>query len=64
MTKCKKNSDEHIVHDWLFHFNCYTHKWNAFPRTQVKEYFNGTCEEVISDKDYDNCIEKIIDNNV
>ena len=52
---------KYIVHGWLFHFNCYTDEWNAFPRTELKEYFNGTSKSVVSDADYEKCLDKLME---
>jgi len=69
MTKCRIMTQEEkeeealygkMLFDWLFHYNVYTGKWNAFKREDANDYFNGTCNKVISNKDYDTCIEKII----
>ena len=64
MTKCNSMSEEteeFTVHGWLFHYNCYTHKWNAFPSGESRAYFNGTCKAVISGKEHEDCIDKILD---
>lgn len=64
MIKCNmidESKEEYIIHGWLFHYNCYTHEWNAFPKGETREYFNGTCKEVIRAKTHDECMEKIID---
>jgi hypothetical protein len=42
-----------IINEWLFHFDCNTFKWNAFPKNECRKYLNGKCKNVISDDSYD-----------
>lgn len=37
--------DESRLHDFLFHFNHLTKKWNAIPREQFLKYWNGIGED-------------------
>ena len=40
----KKN----YIHDFIFHFNTYTSKWNAVTRDNYNELFSGDKGNVIS----------------
>jgi hypothetical protein len=53
--------EKSIIHNWLFHFNQYADVWNGFPRKEFREYFNGTCNKVIADKDIEEVFSKIIE---
>jgi hypothetical protein len=46
------------LYDWLFHYNPFTHKWNAFRREDYSAYFNGE-KKPISSKDLDTLVELI-----
>ena len=57
---CKeyKNMVEDRLYNWLFHYNVYKGKWFACHRDDATGYFNGTSENVVSDKDFDTCKHK------
>ena len=35
------------LYDWLFHYNHHTNLWSAFKRSDLQDYFNGTCKNVL-----------------
>jgi hypothetical protein len=48
------------TYDYLFHYNPYTGKWNAFKREHYNDYFNGKdVESLIENKDIDKIITTI-----
>lgn len=45
----KPNEDvtSNPVYDFVFHFNHYTGLWNAIPRSQYTDYWNGSLDATI-----------------
>jgi hypothetical protein len=37
-----------VLYNWLFHYNPFTHKWDAFTREDYLDYFNGKKKPVSS----------------
>lgn len=52
------------LHDFYFHFNIYTNKWNAFLRSDSNLYMNGfepnPDYSLFSDENINKIIDKII----
>jgi hypothetical protein len=63
MTNDEEIKAAKVVHEWLFHFDCNTFQWNAFPKNECKAYFSGKCKNVISDDNPDiyELIDKILE---
>lgn len=47
-----------ILYKWLFHYNPFTHKWDAFTREDYLAYFNGE-KKPISSSDINTLVELI-----
>jgi hypothetical protein len=56
-----EDKEKSIVAKWLFHFNCHTNTWDGFPIKEYKEYFAGTCKNVISNVEIQEIFSKIIE---
>ncbi|NDB57848.1 hypothetical protein EB001_05325 [bacterium] len=53
---------EHSLYGWLFTYNTYTKKWNAFMSEDKEAYFNESseCKSLISSKTIDTLLYMII----
>lgn len=61
--KLIQNVDKTIYH-WVFHYNYFTGEWNAIPRDEIPQYFNGNSKYSVSDADISNCIKKAVDQEI
>lgn len=51
-TKLKTTSHRLLkLHDFLFHYNVYTEKWNKIPRVKISDYWNGKKDGIKESKD-------------
>jgi hypothetical protein len=47
-----------LLYNWIFHFNPHTELWNAFPREQYTQYWNGGAKDVAKGSTIDKCIKE------
>lgn len=51
------------LHDWLFHYNIYTNKWEAVKRDNYSELFSGDKGNVLKSSRIETLIELISKTN-
>jgi hypothetical protein len=54
---CEEYNMKEYLYNWLFHYNTYTKEWNAFPREEHSDYFNGKSKNVVSSESHMVCMQ-------
>jgi hypothetical protein len=53
--------DKNVLHDWVFHYNTYTEKWNATKRDSYVDLFSkSNSKNIISSSEVSTLVELII----